>query len=291
MFVLVCVGGLTPATAGAANASDSARGALCTAANMVSNLTGIRGSTILDVAGAVSCDDITPINQLRCLPQAGVYTECEWARSSPNVQAWLRDPKNRNGSKGDQFDEEALLTCVYLAHMHREYVPAMSWSRLGCLTIEVSASVVVTNNWKPDPISPPWQARPVNYREVELVRYYNAGLLRQPDQGGWDYWRVNLCPASQLTWTARNILGSAEMVQVIGARSWELPGGLWKARAVRRVYTALLNRPADAGGLSYWMSRMNNYRPDDIRIVVDGIANSPEFTSRATSACALLNPI
>lgn len=66
-------------------------------------------------------------------------------------------------------------------------------------------------------------------------------------------------------------------------QSWELPGGTWENRAVRRVFRALLNRDPEPGAYTYWNAQMDNWNPRDVTKVVYGVIFSAEYQGRVRS--------
>lgn len=132
-----------------------------------------------------------------------------------------------------------------------------------------------------------WPGAPLTPFSVELDRYYSEGLGRPIDAEGRAYWLGVVrtpCTLKGARDTGWGILAASdEMVTNLKVQSWELQGGQWENRAIRRVFRALLGRDPEPGAYTYWSAQMNNWNPRDISKVVHGVIFSVEYENRVRS--------
>jgi hypothetical protein len=101
-------------------------------------------------------------------------------------------------------------------------------------------------------------------------RLYTAYFRRLPDKGGLDYW-VNLhrnrYPLGDIS---TNFAASVEFRDTYGT--------LTNAAFVQLIYSNVLGRAPDAGGLAYWTGILNQGHPRGV--VMTGFSESPEYIDR-----------
>jgi hypothetical protein len=83
---------------------------------------------------------------------------------------------------------------------------------------------------------------------AEVYRLYQAAFNRAPDAGGLTYWSAVLANGATPLQVAQDFVNSAEFQQDYGA--------LGASDFVSMLYQNVLHRPADAGGLQYWTSAL-----------------------------------
>ncbi len=85
---------------------------------------------------------------------------------------------------------------------------------------------------------------------ARVWRLYTTYFLRQPDAGGFDYWRDTL--------TAGVGLGSVSDAFVLSEEFQRRYGTLSNAEFVERVYGNVLKRGSDAAGREYWIGLLDS---------------------------------
>lgn len=99
-------------------------------------------------------------------------------------------------------------------------------------------------------IVPPSPETPQSTIDGQLIRLYRAYVQRNPDQGGFLFWR-------------RALLNGVGLVEIsdLFAQSDEFNaryGTLTDDQFVDQIYNNVLGRPADAGGRTYWIQQLAN---------------------------------
>lgn len=107
-----------------------------------------------------------------------------------------------------------------------------------------------------------------NEAAVSVARLYHAALDRAPDAGGLTYWTQRVEGGQPLSAVADGFAFSAEFQQTYGALSQE--------GYVRQLYRNVLDREADAGGLSGWLAELTSGRMDRGDVLL-GFSESLEF--------------
>ena len=102
-----------------------------------------------------------------------------------------------------------------------------------------------------------------------VVRLYFAYFLRIPDYGGLTYWIGQFRIGVPLATISNAFAGSAEFLSRYGA--------LTNSQFVDLVYQNVLNRPADAGGKSFWLGQLNGGMPRGSMMI--GFSESAEYLS------------
>lgn len=99
---------------------------------------------------------------------------------------------------------------------------------------------------------PPQPESPFKYSKFpndSIYRLYRAYFLREPDQGGYDYWKGQLAAGVKLEVVSNSFAGSAEFVKRYGSlNNWDF---------VKLVYQNVLGRAADQEGLNHWVNVLN----------------------------------
>lgn len=85
----------------------------------------------------------------------------------------------------------------------------------------------------------------------QAYRIYQAAFDRTPDAGGLGFWLSAMDKGSTLEQVAAGFMTSPEFVKLYGAN----PGN---KELVSKIYTNVLHRPAEQGGLDYWSSALDN---------------------------------
>ncbi len=114
-----------------------------------------------------------------------------------------------------------------------------------------------------------------------LTRLYAAYFLRNPDEGGWEYWADRWSSGqTDLVWMSEYFAASPEFQ----ARY----GGLADEAFVDLVYRNVLDRPADAEGAQYWEARLaSGFTRGELMVL---FAESPEFTERTGTTPSAAGP-
>ncbi len=108
-----------------------------------------------------------------------------------------------------------------------------------------------------------WEEDPV---ASFVMRCYSQILEREGDAGGVEFW-TNLLKRKQVT--------GADIVSQF-CKSAEFQGrGLANTRVVSILYSAMLNRLPDSGGLNYWVDLLD--KGCSCNLIISGFAGSPEF--------------
>ena len=116
----------------------------------------------------------------------------------------------------------------------------------------------------------------VRYRPLDgrISRLYQAYFLRQPDQGGYDYWLDILARGGEHGAMSDAFAGSGEFQSRYGS--------LGDAQFIDLVYGNVLQRSADPEGRSYWIGQLA--QGVSRGAVMIGFAESGEFIVRTDSA-------
>jgi Domain of unknown function (DUF4214) len=102
-----------------------------------------------------------------------------------------------------------------------------------------------------------------------IARLYRAFLGRTPDAGGLEYWVGRRRSGDwTLVRTADHFATSSEFVRKYGA--------LTNRQFVTRIYTDVLGRPADQGGVDYWTRQLDLKRRSRGSVMV-GFSESSEY--------------
>ncbi len=111
-------------------------------------------------------------------------------------------------------------------------------------------------------------------RVAPVTRLYRAVLDRDPDEAGLRFWLDRLRGGQNLRDVASSFVGSPEFADLAG----EPDAG----RLVDLLYDRVLDRPADPGGRTFWVDRVES-GSTDLGGLVLGFSESAEFIE-ATSA-------
>ena len=108
-----------------------------------------------------------------------------------------------------------------------------------------------------------------------VARIYRAGLGRDPDQGGLDYWQKAVEGGARLSDLARGFLASPEGQALYGAASSD-------SEFVSRLYRNVLGREGDAGGQAFWTGRLGQgaSRADVLAALADSGENRQATASQ-----------
>jgi len=101
-----------------------------------------------------------------------------------------------------------------------------------------------------------------------VIRLYFAFFERSPDVGGANYWIAKRKGGMNLNTIASKFAGSAEFTNTYGPLS--------NSDFVKLVYQNVLDRPADADGLTYWTNKLNNGTATRGKVMV-GFSESSEY--------------
>ncbi|TKD45572.1 DUF4214 domain-containing protein [Azotobacter chroococcum] len=91
----------------------------------------------------------------------------------------------------------------------------------------------------------------VNDEAAQVVRLYQAGLGREPDQGGLNYWIDTLQAGTPPSSLAESFIGSNEFSARYGS-------DLSNSAFVTKLYENTLGRVPDEGGLQYWIGALES---------------------------------
>ena len=100
-----------------------------------------------------------------------------------------------------------------------------------------------------------------------VYRMYRVCLLREPDQGGLDYWMEQLKSGKQT---------GAQLVQGFYCSLEMINRHLSNSEFMDRAYEGIMNRNPDPAGKAYWVSYLD--KGVSYAYIVAGFTNSPEFT-------------
>lgn len=115
---------------------------------------------------------------------------------------------------------------------------------------------------------------------AQVVRMYQAGLGRDPDQEGLNFWIGRLQQGATLDQIARGFLGSPEFTSRFG-------DALPDTEFVTRIYVNVLGRNPEQNGLDFWVSRLRDASSPATRDqVLAGIAESAENKARTAPSIA-----
>ncbi|MBI2710994.1 MAG: DUF4214 domain-containing protein [Actinobacteria bacterium] len=108
-------------------------------------------------------------------------------------------------------------------------------------------------------------------------RLYHAAFLRSPDLGGFTYWTGRVRSGASLAAVARGFAGTAEFRARYGAMA--------DRAFVEALYSNVLGRPGDAGGVDYWTWQLASRRMSRGR-VLGLFASSAEYRARMAPTVA-----
>lgn len=99
-------------------------------------------------------------------------------------------------------------------------------------------------------INPPSPETPQSTIDGQIIRLYRAYVLRNPDQGGFLFWRRALLNGTGLVAISDFFAQSDEFIGRYGT--------LTNDQFVDQIYANVLGRQADAGGRTYWIQQLAN---------------------------------
>ncbi len=138
----------------------------------------------------------------------------------------------------------------------------------------------------PSPAGAEVPGKPFTSTECEsysdsVARLYTAGLGRQPEQGGFDYW---ITEYSLGNWTfpgmAQFFVDSAEFERSYGA--------LTQDGFIRQLYRNVLGREGESGGVTFWNQQMSTGMSR--ATVLTRFAESPENITNSGTVQPALGP-
>lgn len=118
----------------------------------------------------------------------------------------------------------------------------------------------------PTPPKPPVSTFPND----SIYRLYRAVFLREPDKGGYDYWKSRLAAGMKLIDIANGFTNSTEFRNRYGSLS--------NTQFVTLLYQNVLGRAPDKSGLDHWVGFLN--RGASRGEVVTGFSESQEFINK-----------
>jgi hypothetical protein len=104
-----------------------------------------------------------------------------------------------------------------------------------------------------------------------VVRLYSAYFLRPPDKSGLAFWLGRRRAGWTLSRISDNFAGSSEFKNRYGSLS--------NSAYVQLVYSNVLNRPPDAGGLSYWTNQLNTKKKSRGQVMLN-FSDSNEYKNK-----------
>jgi hypothetical protein len=112
----------------------------------------------------------------------------------------------------------------------------------------------VGNTWSPGQfIAQMMTSSEADNRVHAVTRLYQAYFLRTPDHSGLTFWLDRRGEGRTLASISQSFATSSEFTGRYGS--------LTNAGFVDRVYKNVLGRPADSGGTSYWVAKLNAGTP------------------------------
>jgi len=112
--------------------------------------------------------------------------------------------------------------------------------------------------------------------EATIVRLYRAFFLRQPDQGGYQYWLGQYKNGVSYQTISNAFTASPEFTNRYGSTS--------NSQFVDRVYLNVLGRNPDAAGKNYWLNQLS--RGMSRGQLMLQFSESPEFKNRTKTLVA-----
>ncbi|MCU1369551.1 MAG: repeat protein [Ilumatobacteraceae bacterium] len=132
----------------------------------------------------------------------------------------------------------------------------------------------VGNSWSPGQfIAYMETSTEADNRVHAVTRLYKAYFLRNPDHSGFTYWLNRRGEGRNLASISQSFATSSEFTRRYGSLS--------NAGFVDRVYRNVLGRPADAGGTTYWKSRLDGGMPRGQ--VMANFSQSSEYLRRTNN--------
>lgn len=122
----------------------------------------------------------------------------------------------------------------------------------------------------------------ISLRDAQnIALLYEAGLNRQAELGGLNYWIDQFEAGMTLNEISQFFLGSPEFADAFG-----VPTQLSNEDLVQVLYANVLDRQGEAGGLSYWISQLEAGSPREevlIQFAVspENVAGSPYIGTMA----------
>lgn len=181
---------------------------------------------------------------------------------------------------------------LYVGNGGRDVLAIGATARGATTAVAPNGDVVLVHRGHTDVLRGVAEARFVDGRLVfdtndvaaRVVRMYQAGLGRDPDQGGLNFWIAQLQQGASLGQIAQGFLGSPEFVSRFGS-------GLPDTEFVTRIYLNVLGRAPDQGGLDFWVGLLRGQGTQDAtpvtrQDVLAGIAESPENQARTAPSVA-----
>lgn len=95
----------------------------------------------------------------------------------------------------------------------------------------------------------------------QAYRLYNAAFDRAPDKGGLGYWIDAADKGMSLGDMAASFATSNEFIGLYGATHTH-------SEFLNKLYTNVLDRPADSGGLSYWQNQLDTGAMTESQVLV-----------------------
>lgn len=118
------------------------------------------------------------------------------------------------------------------------------------LLLTIAASLVVTSPASASVPDKPFTETQCEGDSDSVARLYTAGLGREPEQGGFDFWITEYTLGN---WTfprmAEFFVASPEFEQSYGT--------LTQDQFIRQLYINVLGREGEAGGMAFWNAQMN----------------------------------
>lgn len=188
------------------------------------------------------------------------------------VEAW------RNGSKESSVTVPAWSTGAVIGSLSpgaTYTIKVVPWGPNGNGTAATTNVTLPSGGGPADPADWPNFIRQTAL-DGQINRLYQAYFLRLPDQGGYDYWTGERAGGASLIAISSAFAGSAEFQNRYGS----LANGTF----VDLIYANVLNRTADAGGRSYWISQLQQGMSRGEVMV--GFAESAEYVSRTQTVPA-----
>ncbi|MCU1356918.1 MAG: hypothetical protein JWM89_2336, partial [Acidimicrobiales bacterium] len=117
-------------------------------------------------------------------------------------------------------------------------------------------------------------------QQSPVIRLFRAYFLRLPDLGGLNYWTNKRRAGKSLDWISQSFASSSEFKNRYGTLS--------NAAFVNLVYTNVLGRAGDPGGVSHWTGVLDKGTKTRGQVML-GFSESNEYKTKTTALVDTVN--
>ncbi|MCG2583763.1 DUF4214 domain-containing protein [Massilia sp. TS11] len=184
----------------------------------------------------------------------------------------LGDARNNSfaGSAGkDSIDGGAGVDTLILPNPRASYT--VSQSAAGLSISDAAGNLTTATNIERIKFADVSVAYDISGNGGEVYRLYQAAFNRTPDAGGLGYWMSALDKGAALVDIAAGFVSSAEFQSMYGVNATN-------TSIVTTMYTNVLHRAPDAGGLAFWVNVLDSHN-GTVPQVLAAFSESPENQS------------